>query len=1128
MDTDRNLLFGVLAVQLEHLSPRHFAEACAAWAIAREGTLAQLLVVRGWLTPEAAEEVERLLQRKLARHQGDAQKSLGHELTADLRQVLLDADQDDLRKTLSCLAKVPDAPQNALPSDALPSDALPSDPSRFGSSRFVPTQTIDMTPEPRSRYTLSRVHGEGGLGRVWLAHDTHLNRDVALKEILPGKERNAITWRRFMREAQITSQLDHPNIVPIYELAGGGVEAMFYTMRFVRGRTLRAAIDEYHQRRQRGEATPREFRELLQAFVAVCHAVGFAHSRGVLHRDLKPMNIMLGAFGEVVVLDWGLAKVIDAPDDDVELQPVAVTDQAAVDATQAGTVLGSLRYMAPEQAAGRVDLFDVRTDVYGLGSILFTILTGNHPHRGQTTQAVRSHILSEPTPHARAEDSTVASALDAVCAKAMAKERADRYAKARDLADDVLRWLADEPVSAYREPWTDRLSRWQRRHRTWTQAIAAALLLVTLAAVVSVVVVERSRRAEVQARQAEADARQAESSAKSEATRRLRQTRDVLESSLTQMSRELVHYPGVQPLREMLLQRATAEYERFAAEASDERDLQVESALAFLRLGEVQQLRGKQTEAAQAFAAAADKLARVVPEDDEIRLRRAQALRLRANALAATGDSGGGRAALAEALKRLTGAPAESVAARWTLRLESARCRVEDARIAARLGDLRSATESLEMATAMLELFVRRDDRVEHLQSFAEALLALAEVQQSSGEHEASVRSIRAATEVYERLLQRDANHPDFYEGRAVAAIQLARAVRRQGQIAEELQAWRMAGDSYTALVRARPEIAQYRENQAVIWSGLAQLLHELGDNDEARQYADEACGGFTYLINHHPPLPRYYEALAVASLTLGQASAALGRDDDAERHFDGAIRLFEEVLLPRAPQQPTHERGLGIACSNFGRLRQKQGHVTAARRLFEEALAHYDAATALMTDPATDHATASVRAWTLRHLAELLWESGQPAAAREQYAAALATLERLPDDADRSHALARLLSERLDVESRDLDRAAQLADALCRQAPDNPRYWHTAALVRYRSSNWSEAERLLAEAAKRRWRENAADLLVRAMCRWQAGRLEEARGHAIAARSASHFAENVGHLDFQRLRDEVVELLAE
>jgi formylglycine-generating enzyme required for sulfatase activity len=420
--------------------------------------------------------VEVLVGKHLQKHGGDVRATLGAVADASARDAIRSLDDPDVRKSISSL---PPAAGYVLVETVMP-----------------PTE------EKRSRYTMTRIHAEGGLGRVWLARDTDLNREVALKEILPDKAAHPEMWRRFLKEAQVTGQLEHPNIVPVYELARRAEDDQpFYTMRFVRGRTLRQAIAEYHDRRAKGKADPLELPTLLQAFISVCQAIGYAHSRGVIHRDLKPDNVILGGFGEVLVLDWGLAKQLDRPDEEKELASLAITDEAQTDATRAGFQPGTPAYMAPEQAEGLNDLVDARTDVYGLGAILFEILTGRPPHQGQNFHELIYRIATGATPRTWSIEPSVPLALDAICARAMAKARAERYAKATDLADDVKRYLADEPVSAWAEPWSVRARRWLGRHRVAAASAAGAILVALLIGVPLVVqTIIDEREAEVRAR----------------------------------------------------------------------------------------------------------------------------------------------------------------------------------------------------------------------------------------------------------------------------------------------------------------------------------------------------------------------------------------------------------------------------------------------------------------------------------------------------------------------------------------------------------------------------------------------------------------------------------------------------
>jgi serine/threonine protein kinase len=285
-------------------------------------------------------------------------------------------------------------------------------------------------------------------------------------------------------------------------------------MKLVKGESLSKAIKKHHEQVRAGREDPLSLPRLLNVFVNVCEAIAYAHSRGILHRDLKPENIVLGDYGEAIVLDWGLAKQIGSPDE--ETAPVQLTDDAQSPATRLGATPGTPAYMSPEQAAGRVDLIDQRTDIYGLGTILFEILTGHAPHRVAPTapasglapevpapcsygaadvqaapdseaapipppvaaergnhpdkrggmMALLQRISESPTPRARDLDPTISRELDAICATAMAKKRDERYLDAKALAADVKRSLAHQTVSVYHYRLSERFEMWLQRNPT--------------------------------------------------------------------------------------------------------------------------------------------------------------------------------------------------------------------------------------------------------------------------------------------------------------------------------------------------------------------------------------------------------------------------------------------------------------------------------------------------------------------------------------------------------------------------------------------------------------------------------------------------------------------------------------
>ncbi len=366
-------------------------------------------------------------------------------------------------------------------------------------------------PQPSHRYVIRKFHARGGIGEVWLAEDAEIGREVALKRLKPNHED---ARDRFLAEAQVTGQLEHPGIVPVHDLGLDDEGQPFYIMTFIRGRTLKDAIADYHAdsapvRGGRAGTEPTEVHlcRLLEVFIRVCQATAYAHSRGVIHRDLKPDNVMLGEYGETLVLDWGMAKVQSQPDPPdssaassgsppaVHLSPSGETPQ-----TQAGQVMGTPSYMSPEMAAGRAADADERTDVYLLGATLYHILTGQLPRRGSSFNELVDLACTVPPPPPRQLKADVPRALDAICQKAMAHRAQDRYGSALELADDVQRYLAGAPVSAYREPILARAWRWCKRHRRLLGRSLAGAAFLGLA-VAAFVGIQEARGKAVAARQ---------------------------------------------------------------------------------------------------------------------------------------------------------------------------------------------------------------------------------------------------------------------------------------------------------------------------------------------------------------------------------------------------------------------------------------------------------------------------------------------------------------------------------------------------------------------------------------------------------------------------------------------------
>jgi serine/threonine protein kinase len=368
-------------------------------------------------------------------------------------------------------------------------------------------ELLDKGASAQERYVVDREIARGGMGAILRAVDGDIRREVALKVML---SQDAAKRPRFIEEAQITGQLEHPNIVPVHELSVDAEGRVFFTMKLVRGRSLEDVLKGMRKQPHSGGQKYSLVR-LLNVLVNVCHAVAFAHSKGVIHRDLKPSNVMLGDYGEVLVMDWGLAKVLGRPEQAeagkaeragaAGASPAAVTDSGQVrtsrqesgtDATLDGSVIGTPVYMPPEQAEGRVGEVDERSDVYALGAILYEILTLQPPveTRGGALVVIgrvsRGEVIApERRAPERAREGKIPRELSAIAMKALALKMGDRYRSAEEFRRDIELYLEGRAVSAKEDTFAESVVKLVRRNKTASVVAAVAFVLLSLGGAVS-------------------------------------------------------------------------------------------------------------------------------------------------------------------------------------------------------------------------------------------------------------------------------------------------------------------------------------------------------------------------------------------------------------------------------------------------------------------------------------------------------------------------------------------------------------------------------------------------------------------------------------------------------------------
>jgi serine/threonine-protein kinase len=878
---DRNLLFGIIALQMDFISRDQLIAAMNAWVLDKHKPLGQVLSEQGALSAEDHEAIDSLVRRHLLRHDNDPERSLaalssiGQRLCDDLARI----SDPEVQASLPCV----------------------------GAARGDTDSTLSYVGSPTTpggRFRILRPHAQGGLGVVSVALDEELHREVALKEIQECFADEPQPRLRFLLEAEITGGLEHPGIVPVYGLGHHPDGRPFYAMRFVRGESLKDAVA---RTRAPISTNTLELRRLLSRFLDVCNAVAYAHSRGVLHRDIKPGNILLGPYGETLVVDWGLAKIVGRaepgtgdPGPEPTLRPPSASGSGE---TIPGTALGTPAYMSPEQAEGRLDLLGPQSDVYSLGATLYVVLTGRAPFDGNDPVLVVPRVKRGEFALPRALDPSIPKPLEAICVKAMALKQADRYATPRLLAEDIEHWLAGEPVSAYAEPWPDRARRWSRKHRTLVTSVAAVLLLGSVGSVgFGAIMTAKNRELAEQTRRAVTQSQRAETREQM-AIDSVKRFRDVVVEEAV-----LKNNPGLGELRKKMLREPLAFFKLFREQFQIDNETRPE-ALAQL-------------------ANAAHDYAHLAQEIGDVQ----DGLRTHIESLA-----------IWEKLVR--DHPAKTDYQNGLAMIQYCRGGMLSA-----TGHPDQALESYGKALAIQERLARESPSVTEFQSaMARSLDSVGLVQRVAGHLDQALESHGKALAIFERLAR---------ENRSVTLFQRERAGCHYsiGVIQSETGHPDQASGSYGKALAIQERLARENPSDTLFQSSLARSHYSIGNLRSAEGYSDQALDSYAKalaiqerLAGENPSVTLFQSHLAQSHNNIGILQRKTGHPGQALESYGKALATWER-LAREHPESPDHASYLGGALNNMAVIDLDAKRFGQARAKLRQAVSWQEKA--LATNP--------------------------------------------------------------------------------------------------------------------------------------------------------------------------------
>ena len=786
-----------------------------------------------------------------------------------------------------------------------------------------------------SEYRIERLHASGGLGSVYLARDPVLNRRVAIK--FPRWQRlTAEQAARFEREARVTGRLDHPGIIPVHAMRTDSTDRPCYVMRFVDGETLQSRIQRLHAEGSSVKPAAffetHAFRQQLQNVIAVCNIVAYAHEQGVIHRDIKPANIIPGPFGEVLLLDWGLAKVAgEAAGDLLSFSP-EVGDVDTLE-TRDGQVLGTPAFASPEQLLGRTDDVTSLSDVYSLGATLFVLLSGSvssgssafHEHLNRLKQGQRFSVHEQ--------NPSIPTAMEAICRHAMEIDPRDRYGSALQLADDLNRYLSGDAVSVLRDPALVRLGRWIRRRPGLAAASATGILFASLAGIAGSAVLGQKNQ---ELRSSNDKLVEAIEDSRAANVHTLGALRTLFDDVVTQ---KLGSQTELTTVDREFLKRIRQQYEIFASLKGNSVESRAIRAEGLQRSGMIMSQLGEEQESRKQLDAAAVMYEQLLKETSEAEYRRQLAATLFEIGMSLQ-NSGELHAA-------------EQTAERGIMVLDpilkqSSTTTDPDAwESYAHLNRIKGSVqitmgrwnEALKSYTASKDVFeeIRKSDgeSQQTLGRLAEAYRAMSDVTQNLGNVGGQEEYTASALEAYRTLLKLYPDDRVYAKGFCWAVYDRAYAHELFGRYRDALAELSEAVAMAAKLAEKYPLSDEFRGLHASMQIRRAGIHSRVGHFLLADQDLRQSVHRLGKMVENEFDSAQSFRMLLKAERLLAILHHSHGRLPEAEEHF-GKLKVHGEAFTAAFPETAAQSWELGSLQYDVAMIQADSGRLDEAAQLLE------------------------------------------------------------------------------------------------------------------------------------------------------------------------------------------------